>query len=72
MIRSPVLILGARSDIARALAHAYAARGCEIVLAARGDLAREAADMAVRGGRPVSATMGWSASRQRCQAIHSR
>ena len=53
MIRSPVLILGARSDIARALAHAYAARGCEVVLAARGDLAREAADMAVRGGRPV-------------------
>jgi len=54
MIRSPVLILGARSDIARALAQAYVAKGCDVVLAARGDLAREAADMAVRSGRPVA------------------
>lgn len=53
MIQSPVLILGARSDIGRALAQAYAARGCEVILAARGDLERERLDFAVRGDKPV-------------------
>lgn len=55
MIRSPILILGARSDIGRALAHAYAAKGCEVILGARGDLERERLDMATRTGRTVRA-----------------
>jgi decaprenylphospho-beta-D-erythro-pentofuranosid-2-ulose 2-reductase len=42
---SPVVILGARSDIGRAIAHQYAASGCSIVLAAR-DSNRLAADQA--------------------------
>lgn len=48
MIRSPVLILGARSDIGRALAHAYAAKQCDVILGARGDLERERLDMAAK------------------------
>lgn len=56
---SPVLILGARSDIARALAHEYAARGCDLILAARDPAALEAdcADLALRhkiGARAVA------------------
>lgn len=53
MIQSPVLILGARSDIGRALARAYAARGCSVILAARGNLEDEQRDLAVRAGTPV-------------------
>ncbi len=52
----PVLVLGARSDIARALAHAYAAAGHPILLAARDPAALEAdrADLELR--HRVSAT----------------
>lgn len=52
---SPVLILGARSDIARALGRRYAAAGCTVILAAR-DVARledDRADLATRFGHPV-------------------
>lgn len=47
---SPVLILGARSDIGRALAHAYAARGCDLILAARrsDELDADCRDIAIR------------------------
>ena len=55
MIASPVLIIGARSDIGRALARAYAAQGCHVILAARGDVERERADLAIRGGTTVDA-----------------
>ena len=48
MIASPVLILGARSDIGRALARAYAARGCRVILAGRGDLEPERRDLELR------------------------
>jgi short-subunit dehydrogenase len=34
-LQGPVLIVGARSDIAQALAHAYAAEGADLILAAR-------------------------------------
>ncbi len=54
---SPVLILGARSDIGRALGHQYAAAGCEVILAAR-DAARlddDRADLVTRYGNPVRA-----------------
>lgn len=51
MIGSPVVILGARSDIGRALARAYAARGCTVVLAGRGDLADDCRDLSLRSGR---------------------
>ncbi|GMG84359.1 SDR family oxidoreductase [Paralimibaculum aggregatum] len=53
---SPVLILGARSDIARALAHEYAAAGHPLMLAARdpATLAADCADLALRHG--VTAT----------------
>lgn len=53
----PVLILGARSDIARALAHGLAARGHPLMLAARDPAAleRDAADLALRHG--VAATV---------------
>lgn len=47
---SPVLILGARSDIARALAHRYAAAGCDLILGARdhGRLGPDRDDLALR------------------------
>lgn len=48
MLASPVLIIGARSDIGRALAKGYAARGCEVILAARGDISADATDLALR------------------------
>jgi short-subunit dehydrogenase len=53
---SPVLILGARSDIARALAHAYAAEGCDLILAARrsAELADDATDLRLRHGVQVT------------------
>lgn len=52
-----VLVLGARSDIARALAHAYAAEGHPLMLAARDPEALEAdrADLALRRRVPVTA-----------------
>lgn len=51
-IASPVLILGARSDIGRALALAYAAKGCEVILAARraDELDADCADIRLRFG----------------------
>ncbi len=48
MLASPVLIMGARSDIGRALAKGYAAKGCEVILAARGDISADATDLALR------------------------
>lgn len=53
---APVLILGAGSDIARALAHALAARGHPLQLAARdpGRLERDVADYAIRHGVGVT------------------
>jgi decaprenylphospho-beta-D-erythro-pentofuranosid-2-ulose 2-reductase len=48
MIASPVLILGARSDIGRAIARLYAARGFRIVLAGRGDLDSDRRDLELR------------------------
>ena len=52
----PVLILGARSDMARAIAHALAGRGHPIQLAARKPetLERDAADIAERFGVSVT------------------
>jgi len=52
----PVLILGARSDIGRAIAHAYAAGGHPVQLAARGadTLEADRADIALRHGVPVT------------------
>jgi len=51
-IASPVVILGARSDIGRALARRYAQVGAEIVLAARraDELEADRADLEVRHG----------------------
>lgn len=50
MIRGPVLILGARSDIARALAHRFAALGHPVQLAARASagLAADKSDLELR------------------------
>lgn len=56
-IASPVLIIGARSDIGRALARRYAEAGCAIILAAR-DAARledDRADLVNRYGARVAA-----------------
>jgi decaprenylphospho-beta-D-erythro-pentofuranosid-2-ulose 2-reductase len=55
MIASPVLILGARSDIGRALARAYAAKGARVILAARGDLEAERRDLELRAQAAVRA-----------------
>lgn len=55
MIASPVLILGARSDIARALARSYAASGAEVILAGRGDMEIERKDLEIRADQPVRA-----------------
>jgi decaprenylphospho-beta-D-erythro-pentofuranosid-2-ulose 2-reductase len=51
-IASPVLIIGARSDIGRALARRYAAAHCAIILAARRarDLESDRADLEIRHG----------------------
>jgi decaprenylphospho-beta-D-erythro-pentofuranosid-2-ulose 2-reductase len=51
-IESPVLIIGARSDIGRALARRYAAAGCAVILAARraADLESDRADLEIRYG----------------------
>jgi len=56
MSRGPVLILGARSDIARAIARRFAAEGHPIQLAARGvdSLAEDRADLELRGRVQVS------------------
>lgn len=50
MVVGPVLILGARSDIGRAIARRYAEGGCAVVLAARRSQGMEAdrADLEVR------------------------
>ncbi|HEX8415079.1 MAG TPA: SDR family oxidoreductase [Sphingomicrobium sp.] len=55
-LASPVLIMGARSDIARALAHRYAAEGCAVILAARNSSRLEAdrANLALRHGGDVT------------------
>ena len=55
MIATPVLILGARSDIGRALARAYAARGAPVILAGRGDIEAERRDLELRAGGQVRA-----------------
>jgi decaprenylphospho-beta-D-erythro-pentofuranosid-2-ulose 2-reductase len=49
-IASPVLIIGARSDIGRALARHYAAVGCDVILAARRahDLENARVDLEIR------------------------
>lgn len=49
---SPVLIVGGRSDMARALARAYAEAGCEIILAARRstELRDDCSDITIRYG----------------------
>lgn len=54
--RKTLLVLGATSDIGRAVARAYAGAGWAIQLAARdtAGLARDADDIGVRGGVPVS------------------
>ena len=56
MTNSPVLILGARSDIGRAVAHAFAADGHPVQLAARApaDLDADARDIALRHGVAVT------------------
>lgn len=55
MIASPVLVLGARSDIGRALARSYAARGYAVILGGRGDLEGERRDLELRFDAPVRA-----------------
>ncbi|APX26234.1 MAG: short-chain dehydrogenase [Rhodobacteraceae bacterium] len=56
MTKAPVLILGARSDIGRAIAHRFAAEGHPVQLAARASdtLERDRADMALRHGVAVT------------------
>lgn len=56
MIHSPVVILGARSDIGRAIARRYAESGAAIVLAARKveTLEADRSDLAIRFNVPVS------------------
>lgn len=56
MTKSPVLILGARSDIGLAVAHAYAAQGHPVQLAARNadDLDPQKTDLELRHGVPVT------------------
>jgi short-subunit dehydrogenase len=55
MLASPVLIIGARSDIGRALAKGYAAKGCDVILAARGGISADATDLALRTQAKVRA-----------------
>lgn len=57
MTKETVLILGARSDIARAIARRFAADGSDILLAARNaaSLEPDCADVRLRGGVAVTA-----------------
>lgn len=57
MTKETVLILGARSDIARAIARRFAADGSDILLAARNaaSLEPDCADVRLRGGVVVTA-----------------
>lgn len=55
MIASPVLILGARSDIGRALARGYAAHGASVILAARGEVEAERRDLELRSNGAILA-----------------
>jgi NAD(P)-dependent dehydrogenase (short-subunit alcohol dehydrogenase family) len=52
-----VLIIGARSDIGRAIAAAFAQAGCPVILAARDAqaLAADVADLSLRSGTPARA-----------------
>ena len=54
-IASPVVIIGARSDIGKALAQRYASQGCEVILAARGDISADVTDLALRTKASVRA-----------------
>lgn len=56
MSKGPVLILGARSDIGRAIAHRFAAAGHPVQLAARdaGSLEPDRADLSLRHGVEVT------------------
>lgn len=56
-IQGPLLVLGARSDVGREVARAYAALGLPVILAARdaASLEADAADLALRSGAPVRA-----------------
>ena len=56
-IQGPVLVLGARSDVGREVARAYAALGLPVILAARdaASLEADAADLALRSGAPARA-----------------
>jgi len=56
MTKSPVLILGARSDIGKAVAHAFAARGHPVHLAARNSatLGPDKSDIELRHDVPVT------------------
>jgi hypothetical protein len=56
VIAPGVLILGARSDIARPLARLYAQDGCDVILAARRaeSLAADADDVRIRSSRAVT------------------
>ncbi|HEX5262333.1 MAG TPA: SDR family oxidoreductase [Phenylobacterium sp.] len=55
-LTSPVLVVGARSDIGRALARRYAAAGCDVILAARNATSLEAdrIDIELRHQRSAS------------------
>lgn len=56
MMKPPVLVIGARSDIGKAVAHEFAALGHPIQLAARNatELEPDKTDIALRYGVPVS------------------
>lgn len=57
MTQGPVLILGARSDIARALAHDFAQSGVPLYLAGRNlkEIEKDAADLCLRYDTPATA-----------------
>lgn len=56
ILKGPVLIVGARSDIGQAVAHAYAAQGADLLLAARqvSSLEPVRRDLALRHGVTVN------------------
>lgn len=58
-IQGPVLVLGARSDVGREVARAYAALGLPVILAARdaASLEADAADLAIRSNASARAVV---------------
>ena len=68
-IASPVVVVGARSDIGRALARRYASLGCRVILAGRGDLEPERSDLELRSAGAMPRAMSLDVTDNKADAF---